>query len=173
MRRTDEAPGGPEAKPAADCVARFEVWPHRSLSRRGGVALLLATGLAAAFVAGASPLARALPAAAGMAVTVAALGLALRANNRAATVGETIEVGRLVTRVRRHGPGGTSTAAEFSTAWVRLSLTTDRRAAHRLALAEGLRRCPIGECLSPAERRSLAEALARSFAKARSESGAH
>lgn len=170
--RTTEASLGGEQELAAENVASFAIWPHRSLGR-GGTALLLGlVAAASAVVVLRCPPAVRWPLAFGGILTVATLAVAFWANNRAARRGETLEIGPERVRVTRPGPRGSSTTREFSTGWVRVSLEHDRHVTNRLVLSESGRRCTIAACLSPAERQTLAEAIRESLAHARSAGGA-
>jgi uncharacterized membrane protein len=95
------------------------------------------------------------------------MALALWSNNRAARRLEVVEVGPDVVRVTRVSARGHEETLDFSTGWVRLAVSHDRRIAHRVTLTERGRTCSIGECLSPDERRALAAAISASLARAR------
>ncbi|MGE0699664.1 MAG: DUF2244 domain-containing protein [Hyphomicrobiaceae bacterium] len=170
MRCIEPSPGGPEpARP--DCLASFEIWPHRSLGMCGTMALLGAVALGAALIVARMPAPAVLPLATSVLITVGALALALWCNNRAARKGELIEVGPKTVRIVRLGPHGPENVSELATAWVRVVVSHDRQVASRITLRERGHACSIGECLSPDERKSLAEALSRSLAAARRSHG--
>lgn len=168
MKRTDQENGSGNGLAAASPVASFEIWPHRSLSPRGTrivLALAALVGLVA-FLRGPAP--RAMPLLVGPLLAVAALAVAFRCNNRAAArAGETVEIGPDIVRVvRRNGKVG-EPPVEFSTGWVRLAVTHDRKVANRITLQQSGRTCTLGECLSPDERAMLAKELAAALAEAR------
>ena len=136
----------------------FEIWPHRSLDRRGTLAVLTGVAFGAVFILIRSPAALFCPLFVGALLPVGALALAFWCNNRAARFAETIEIGPDVVSVSRRGfKGGSETT--FTTAWVRIQLSDDRYMANRLTLAESGRRRSVGEFLSPEERGALAVAL--------------
>lgn len=165
---TTEASLGGDRGLAADSVASFAIWPHRSLGRSGTALLLAVVAVGCTAVVIRSPQAAMWPLVFGGVFTVAALAAAFWANNRAARRGETLEIGPQRVRVTRPGPRGISTTREFSTGWVRVTLEHDRHGTNRLVLSESGRRCTIAACLSPTERQTLAEAIRESLARARS-----
>lgn len=174
MMRTDDEDNGPRNGLATgDAVARFEIWPHRSLDARATrIVVILAVALVVvAFIRSPSPYV--LPLIIGPLLAVAALAFAFRCNNRsAARTGELVEIGRDVVRITRRSGGGVKAPVEFATGWVRLSITQDRDVANRITLRQSGRSCSIGECLSPDERADLARALENALAEARRTIGA-
>lgn len=148
-------------------VQRFEVWPHRSLGRRGVVVLLggLAAGLALIVLRCPAP--ALFPISVGCTLTFATMVLALWASFRSARHGQRIEIGPGTVRVERFGPATMPASSEFATHWVRIVVTEDREVSHRLALVQSGRRVSIGEFLSPEERLALADALRDALARAR------
>jgi uncharacterized membrane protein len=167
MRHTDPdlESGTKLATPA--CVASYEIWPHRSLDRRGMAILLAVVAAAGTIVFLRGPATAVLPLAIGPFLAVGALAWALRCNNRAARKGEKIDVGPDVVTVTRWGAKGPTGTVQFKTGWVRLALRHDRDVFNRLVLTESGRTCSIGDYLSPDERKALAAALSVTIAEAR------
>ena len=159
MRSTEPARGDP--------LQSFEIWPHRSLDRRGQAALMGIIALGAVLGVLRLPAPAMLPMAIGGAITVGAMSLALWSNTRSARRGEIVEVGPDVVRIVRMGVHGPEASVHFSTGWVRVAVSHDRQMAHRLTISEKGRVCSVGECLSPAERQELAAAIRASLAQAR------
>lgn len=169
MHTTEAAkPQFRDLETSADSVASFEIWPHRSLGRRGTGVLLTFVASAAAFIATGSPPTAQIPMTAGALTTVGALALALWCNNRAARYAEIVQIDPKVLRVTRSGRTRAARHIEFATGWVRVALTDDGHGGNRLVLSESGRRCVLGTCLSPMERQALATALHESLARARS-----
>lgn len=149
-------------------LARFELWPHRSLGTRGKLAVvsIAAAGSLLPLVCMPQPAAT-LPIAAGALVTVAALALALWRNGEAAKSSETIVVRPDKVHVTRADRRAGSRTMEFTTGWVRVDCSSDAHVDNRVTLRESGRRCSVGEFLSPDERVMLAGALSRSISEAR------
>lgn len=146
----------------------FNIWPHRSLGAGGLKALLGVIAVALAFVALRSPPQAFWPISFGCVLTFAAVWLAFVSNMRAARMSEKVEIGPRIVRVERVDAQGRCRTVEFSTHWVRVLVSDDRDTANRITLTESGRRVSIGEFLSPAERKSLADAIRSSLAAARS-----
>lgn len=166
MRSTEALVGQPEAAPR--CAA-FEIWPHRSLSRRGLAIVLVLTALAGLVVVVGHVGPALLPVTIGAVFSVSALALAFWCNNRAARrQWECVEIGPDVVRVVQHGPrNGMRRTVEFNTHWVSVRLDDTPRVANRIVLSQSGRRCAIGAFLSPDERKALAGELNASLARAR------
>lgn len=167
MKHTDDYSWEEIRLATTECVASFRIWPHRSLDRRGTMALLSFVAFAGAIVFLSSPATAVLPLAIGPFLAVGALALALWSNNRAARSVEKIEIGPRSVTVTRIGTQGQSGSMQFATGWVRVDLSDHRRIANRLVLTESGRSCPIGEYLSPEERAALAQALETTLAAVR------
>jgi uncharacterized membrane protein len=150
-------------------VARFEVWPHRSLDARGTRILLACSAVAGLVAVASNPGSHTLAIMAGPLAMVGALAVAFWCNNwAAARRHESIEVAPDTVRItRRRGKGALATV-EFSTGWVRLAVTQERVAANRIAFRQSDRSCSVGECLSPEERATLAQALEAAILDVRS-----
>lgn len=165
MRSTTDAPRGRPGD--AGLIQSFEIWPHRSLDRRGRTLLVTVVAIGVLLSAIRSPAPALLPIALAGLMTVGAMSLALWSNTRSARRGEIVEVGPDVVRIVRMGVHGPEASVHFSTGWVRVAVSHDRQMAHRLTFSEKGRVCSVGECLSPAERQELAAAIRASLAQAR------
>ncbi|MBI4185005.1 MAG: DUF2244 domain-containing protein [Proteobacteria bacterium] len=142
---------------------RAALRPNRSLGPRGrrfvlalagGVALLAGLGFA---------LAGAWPVCGFLGLDAVVLVAALRALARAQRRYETVEVTETRLTVTRVDPAGRVRSWEFNPYWVRIEV-----GASAVALGSHGRRVEVGACLSPAERRDFAEALAQALARGRS-----
>lgn len=168
MKRTEETPGRGDDLAAGAPVARFEIWPHRSLDARGTRLVLAIAALVVAVAFARNPHPSALPLIVGPLLAVAALAFAFRCNNRAAArSGETVEIGPDVVRVTRRTGKGRQPPVEFSTGWVRIALAQDRNVVNRITLRQSDRSASIGEFLSPEERAALAQELQAALTAAR------
>jgi uncharacterized membrane protein len=145
----------------------FVVWPHRSLGRGGTVALLGSVAIGFGYVVLATAGIEHWPVLLASVATGLGLAAALWCSNRAAVAREIIEVTPRVVRVTRIDRSTIGEPVEFSADWVRIQVSTDRYLEDRVLLREGTRRLSIGGFLSPVERRSLADELARSIARQR------
>lgn len=163
ITETDQNGGrsDPAAVPACrEAVQRFELWPHRSLSLRGVLALVAAVTVGVALPLCLVPPGRALALVAVPCLSAPlALGLAFWANNRAARMKEEIRLTPDVLSFTRSGPAARSRSEAFNPYWVRIEVRSDGRIAHRILMSEGRRRVAVGDFLSPDERLELARAL--------------
>lgn len=142
--------------------------PHRSLSRTGFVLVMgLAAGLAG--LAGLLFLLMgAWPVVGFLALDVALIWWAFRANDRAARAREFVEVRASELVVRRVSARGAATEWRFNPAWARLLVSRDEDAAvRRLDLSSRGRRVEIAGWLSPPEKADFAMALSRALDRAR------
>ena len=132
MRTIESGPASDRGgnPPVSHGGRRFVLWPHRSLSRHGQQLLLMLVAAGAMLPvlhlglqheAGLTLLMIGVPC---LSAPVA-LGLAFRANNRAAALCQTIEIGhdRLVVRTRVRGCPERVT--EFNPYWVRVEIERD------------------------------------------------
>lgn len=152
---------------AAEPLRSFEVWPHRSLDRRG--LRLLHLGVIAAFLVviarNAGPAIGPIAVACGLAYLV--LATAFWANGRAARMAERIEIRPDVVRILRYGTATKPFSAEFKTHWVRVVVSQHRDIGNRVTLRESGRSVSLGEFLSHEERLQLAAALEDEIARMR------
>jgi len=170
MKRTDETFGRDKELATGAPVARFEIWPHRSLDARGTRLVLAIAALVVAVAFLRNPDPHGLPLIVGPLLAVGALAFAFRCNNRAAArSGETVEIWPDVVRVARRTGKGWQPPVEFATGWVRITLAQDRNVANRIMLRQSGRSCSVGEFLSPDERAALARELEAALTVARRE----
>lgn len=166
-----ESPCGPEANPTALArdAALFdaELRPHRSLSPRGFVFLMMGicaisfTGGLAFWLAGAWPVIGFLGA------DVLLIYLAFRINYRSGRLVETLHMTRDTLTVRRTWPGGRSRSWEFQPVWLQVELADPPRHDSPLLLRSHGRSLAIGSFLTKEERAEVAEALRAALLRAR------
>lgn len=145
----------------------FTIWPHRSLGAGGLKHVLGVIAVGLLFVALRSPPQAFWPIVFGCVLTFVAVLAAFLSNMRSARISERVEIGPKLIRVERIDPNGRCRTAEFSTHWVRLVLRDDWEVPNRLTLTESGRSVSIGDFLSPAERKSLADAISSTLAAVR------
>ncbi|MEQ8357411.1 MAG: DUF2244 domain-containing protein [Kiloniellaceae bacterium] len=144
-----------------------ELRPHRSLSPRGFLLLMLAVcGLS--FTAGlAFYLAGAWPVIGFLGADVLLIYLAFKINYRSGRLVERLRLTPEVLIVRRVWPGGTSRSWEFQPYWLQVELPNPPRHDSQLVLRSHGRSLAIGSFLTWEERAEVAEALRRALARAR------
>ncbi len=147
---------------------RIVIWPNRSLGHRGrrivlGVAAAGLFGLAA-WVAAPAALFVLVPAT----LAFASLWAAFRLNTRRGLRCEIIDIGADSIQIMTSYLGQHQLIDRFNPHWVQIELGDHERIENRLILRQSGRAVSIGECLSPPERKELAEALRTRIAQARS-----
>lgn len=145
---------------------RLELWPHRSLSRRGFVWVIALTASAMALpllaLLGRPALWEILPFAL---LPVWALWLAIRLSNRRPH--ERLDLARDSLTLTRSDPRRPQRIWRTNPYWVRAALRDDGPVENYLVLSDGRREIELGAFLSPAERRSLHGELATRLAALR------
>ena len=161
----------PDAEDQTDVLFDAVLMPHRSLSPRGFLALMLAVcvisfgaGLAF-FLAGAWPV-------------VGFLGLdvllvfgAFKLSYRSARGYESLCLTRDGLTVRRVDPQGRERFWQFQPTWLQVEMDDPPRHERRLELRSHGRSLAIGGFLTPSERLDLAQALRAALAEARTAPG--
>ncbi|MBN8919607.1 MAG: DUF2244 domain-containing protein [Rhizobiales bacterium] len=144
------------------------ITPHRSLSTRGFVALMLIFG-AMNFAAGVMFYrAGAWPIGGFLGLDVALLFFAFRANYRSAAAYEQVVVTSTALTVRKVAPGGRAEEFTFNPRWVKLDRwAIEDFGLRRIALVSHGQSLPIADSLSPSERENFARALAGALAEVR------
>ncbi|MBX6426086.1 MAG: DUF2244 domain-containing protein [Variibacter sp.] len=144
------------------------ITPHRSLSRKGFLALMLVIG-GVSFTGGlAFYMAGAWPVVGFMGLDVALMYWALKANYRSAAAYEQVIVTPSELTVRKVSHRGEVGEWSLNPLWVRLDRQSmDDFGLQQIALVSHGRRLPIASYLSPAERESFAAALAAALAEAK------
>lgn len=139
--------------------------PHRSLTPRGFLAVMLAIG-AISLVCGIAFLAiGAWPIFGFFGLDVLLIYVAFRANFRAARAREHIRVTPSVVEVRREPPRGRITVTRLNPFWTRLWREDDEdHGTQDVALVSGRRTVPVGRFLGPEQKASLADDLSRALA---------
>ncbi len=153
--------------PAPAGSERILIWPHRSLGRDGTMIVMgvAATGFAivTAWVAAPAAWFVLIPAI----ICFASLAFAFWLNTRRATRLEIIDITDTMLRVMTSYLGRHNVVDSFNPHWVRIELSDAYKIEKRLILRESGRAVSIGDCLSPAERESLAATLRQHIADAR------
>lgn len=152
-----------------DVIFSATLVPHRSLSRRGFMALMaviaglwFATG-AYFWSLGAWPIFGF------FGLDFLAIWLAFKLNYRAARAYEEVEVSRSALVIRKVAPNGRAQEIRFNPAWVRLEVETLKdEGVRRITVRARDRRVPIGAFLNPEDRGSFARAFGTALAAARS-----
>jgi len=143
--------------------------PHRSLSGTGFV-VLMACVAGISFASGiVFLLLGAWPVFGFFGLDVALIWLAFRLNYRAARLVERVRLSENCLEIERIHPSGRSRSWRFQPYWVQVIL--EHRGEHhsRLALRSHGRELTFGSFLTPDERESLSQALARALAACRHE----
>ena len=157
----------PEDSGAVCHSHRLELWPHRSLPRRGFVWFI---GITAALVA--LPLTAVLgtpalwPLLGFVALAVGGVWYALHLTYRSGTTHEVLEFDRDRLRLTRRDPGRPDRDWQANSFWVRAHLRPGPVESY-LVLTDGRRELELGAFLTPEERRALSEDIARRIAALR------
>jgi uncharacterized membrane protein len=139
--------------------------PHRSLSRKGFVALMLATGSISIGVGAAFAIRGAWPVAAFSGLAVVLLNLAFRLSYRAARLTESVVLTERELHVTRHSPSGERESWSFNPYWVRFQHLRREYEADELSLSSHGRKLVFGAFLSDREKNSFAAAFAAALAR--------
>jgi uncharacterized membrane protein len=142
--------------------------PHRSLGRRGFLALMAAIGglwfLTGAFVWSLG----AWPVLGFIGLDLAAIVIAFRLNYRAARAYEEVEVSRAALVIRKVAASGRAQELRFNPSWVRLEVEeAAEEGVVRIAVRSRDGRVPVGAFLNPEDRTSFARAFGAALAAAR------
>jgi uncharacterized membrane protein len=143
--------------------------PHRSLGRRGFVAVMAILG-ALWFLTGAYFWSLgAWPVLGFFGLDFLAVWIAFKLNYRAARACEEVEVSRSALVIRKITPGGRVQEMRFNPAWVRLEIETiSDEGVKRITVRARDRRVPVGAFLNPDDRKSFVNAFGAALAAARS-----
>ena len=163
--RADDTTRPPAQTQANTPVFSAELFPHRSLGRKGFHVLLLVA--AAGFMPNALWFAAhgAWPIALYCGLAFMALYGALRLSYRSARAREHVSVSRLSVSVRKISPSGRMSEAHFNPFWTRFHIDRhDEFGIIAMTLAGEGRRTEIGAFLNPDDRESFAAALRQALA---------
>jgi uncharacterized membrane protein len=147
--------------------------PHRSLSRKGFITLMIVSAAINSVLGVAFALGGAWPVAGFCATTVGLLYLAFRLNYRAARMSETIVLSTPELRLTRRHPTGRTESWSFNPYWVRFQHERRDYAADELSLASHGRKLVFGAFLSDIEKNSFAAALTAALARLKGHSSTH
>ena len=153
---------------ADDVIFSATLHPHRSLGRRGFLALMAVIG-GAFFVTGLFFWTLgAWPVLGFVGLDILAIWLAFRLNYRAARAYEEVAVSRTEIVIRKVTAGGRTQELRFNPAWVQLEVEEDDDGrVTRVALRASDKRVPVGAFLNPDDRKSFARAFGAALAEAR------
>jgi len=155
-------------KPAPPLQFTATLLPHRSLSRKGFIALMTAVG-AIGFVGGAVFIMMgAWPVTGFFGLDVLLIYMAFRLNYRAARSIEKVDLTESELRITRISPSGKTRSWTFNPYWVRLKLTSYENAADELYLSSHGKRLVLGAFLSDGEKAAFAAALGDALAAQKS-----
>ena len=172
----DGISGGSETKtPDEPQLPRFSatLLPHRSLSRKGFIALMLVSGAINSVLSVAFALKGAWPVAGFSATAVGLLYLAFRLNYRAARMSETIVLSEPELLLTRRHPTGRTESWSFNPYWMRFQHVRRDYAADELSLASHGRKIVFGAFLSDIEKDAFAVALTAALARHKHHSSMH
>ncbi len=167
--------GGETKRPDEPQLPQFSatLLPHRSLSRKGFITLMLVIGAINSVLGVAFALRGAWPVAGFCALAVGLLYLAFRLNYRAARMSETIVLSEPELRLTRRHPTGRTESWSFNPYWVRFQHVRRDYAADELSLASHGRKLVFGAFLSDIEKDSFAAALTAALARQKRHSSTH
>ncbi len=152
---------GPRSSDAS--TFRAILHPHRSLSPRGFLILMLAIG-SVSFVSGMVFLMMgAWPVMGFFGLDVALVYIAFRLNYRGGRAYELVELTPRTLTVTQVSPAGEARSLAFNPYWVRVSVTERPDGGNHLRLASHGRELEFGRLLNDEERRDFAEALSRAL----------
>ena len=162
---------GPDEPPLSQFSATL--LPHRSLSRKGFVALMVTIAGASSTTGLAFALRGAWPVAVFCGLVAVLVYLAFRLNYRAARLSERVVLSGAELRVTRLHPSGWAESWSFNPYWVRFQHERRDYAADELSLASHGRKLVIGAFLSDIEKDSFASALNAALSRQKHHSSMH
>lgn len=171
-RVKEVTPSGAEAQPT---VIEFSatLLPHRSLSRKGFMAMMLAIG-AVSFVSGlAFMVMGAWPVTGFFGLDVLLLYAAFRMNYRAGRLSEKVDLAERELLVTRLHPSGRSESWRFNPYWVQFKYTQREVGADELSLSSHGKKLIFGAFLSDGEKESFAASLSAALDRQKSYSSRH
>ena len=159
MACADQQLAAPSGHPQALFAAVLT--PHRSLDRRGFLAMMALLAALSVFGAGRAYALGAWPVSIFVLIDLALVYGAFKLNYRAARASEEVYLYPDELLVRQIAPSGRTREHRFHPYWSRLSVTRlDDEGVVRLAIASSGKTLTIGSFLNPADRESFASALA-------------
>jgi len=144
---------------------QLHLTPHRSLSRRAFRRIMCGAGAFSLTIATGTYLAGAWPVFGFMGIDVLLVYLALRASYRSAKVTEIVRLDERALTVERRDARGYGRRWSFQPAWLRVELAEPILPATPVVLRSHGQSLPIAAFLSPAERRHVADEIARALAR--------
>ena len=157
-----------EMNSADEPIFRALLVPHRSLGRRGFLILMGVLIAFWVFYGGVFLAMGAWPVFGFFGLDVLAIWLAFRWNYRAARAREEVSVSRTALDILKVAPSGRSEAHSFNPFWARFEVARhDEIGITRMAVADKVRRVPIGGFLNPDDRETFAAAFSRALSTAK------
>lgn len=158
--------GGPAKAQGADAqVFAAEIRPHRSLTTRGFVTVMIGFSALATMISVPFFLMGAWPVVGFLGLDVLALWLAFRISFRQARACEQVALTYVELLIRKVSARGAAREWRFNPSWVRLETESDEDFGMTgIAVASRGRRIAVAEALSPHERADFAEAFGRALA---------
>lgn len=158
----DTGPASPDAS-----VFRAVLYPHRSLSPRGFLILMLAIG-SASFVTGMTFLMMgAWPVMGFFGLDVLLVYIAFKLNYQAGEAYELVELTPRTLKLTQVASSGEAKSFEFNPYWVRVLFTESHDGTNNLKVASHGRELEFGRLLNDEERADFARALTTALNKAR------
>ncbi len=161
----------PDAEDRSDVLFDAVLTPHRSLSPRGFLALMLAVCVISFGAGLAFFLAGAWPVLGFLGLDVLLVFGAFKLSYRSARGYESLCLTRDDLTVRRVDPQGRERSWQFQPTWLQVEMDDPPRHESRLELRSHGRSLAIGGFLTPGERLDLAQALRAALAEARAAPG--
>lgn len=156
-----------DSEPAAS-GARFVLHPHRSLSPRGFIILMLALGFVSFVTGMVFLLLGAWPVMGFFGLDFALIYLAFKLNFRSGRLYETLDISNSALQLTRIHPSGRREVFDFNPFWVRVKLSADQPDGRTsLGLASHGHEVLFGQFLTDGERRDFAGVLSGALIEAR------
>ena len=147
---------------------QFVLHPHRSLSPRGFLIIMLVLGVVSFITGMVFLMMGAWPVLGFFGLDVALVYVAFKLNFRSGRLYETVDIQPDNLQLIRVHPGGRREVFDFNPFWVRVRLTTDRPdGRNSLRLAAQGQEIQFAQFLTDAERRDFADALCGALIEAR------
>ena len=162
-----ESPSHDRAEAPEDLFFDARLSPHRSLSPRGFLVLMIAVGAACFLIGLGFFLIGAWPVIGFLGLDVALIYLGFRLSYRHGRMYETLRLGRAALVVERVNHWGERRTWRFQPTWLQVLIDEPARHDSALTLRSHGRSLAVGSFLSPAERADLARALRAALERVR------
>ena len=165
--RDDPAPESGNLGPGSPIYDSITLWPHRSLSQRGFLILVLILGLLAFFIGTAFFLIGAWPVLGFMGLELLVLYIAFRLNYRDGKASEQLLIHAKGLDLIRTSPDGKQTRTIFASHWITAEIHKQKGKRKILNLRHHHDHHEIGAFLPPAEKQGLKELINERLSAAR------